>query len=94
MEIKIKKDICELLRESTYNHNYYLLPAGIFIDTHNVIYEICDEEYDSYTYICGDMNEMPFADDSEHVRIPSYCGFNQCKDYIIIDTTRVGQYNT
>ena len=94
MEIQIKKEICELLRESVYNHNYYLLPDGILIDSHSVIYEICDEEYDSYMYILGDMNEVPFEDDSDHTRIPSNYGFDQCKDYIVIDTTRIGQYNT
>ena len=60
----------------------------------NVIYEICDENYDSYDYVLGKDTEGEFKDDENHERFPSSYGFEYLEDKIVIEIDRKGEYNT
>jgi len=58
--IKINNKKCTHLKNiSKYNHNYYELP--IEIDGCRVLFEECDENYDSYTYHLGNLIDGKFV---------------------------------
>ena len=94
-EITVLKSSCEHLEKiSCYNSNYYKLPEDKEIKGCNVILEVCDEDYDDYTYILGKESENKFEDDSKHLRYPSSYNTDKLNDKIIIELDREGEYNT
>ena len=59
MIIEIPVASCEHLKSiSCYNNNYYKLPFKI--NDYDVIFEHCDEEYNSYMYFLGTEEEGEF----------------------------------
>lgn len=75
---------CKHIKEiSKYNYNYYKLPYEI--EGNDVILEICEEDYDSYTYILGKSSEGDFGKNYNHLFYSCYYGFDKCNDFIILD---------
>lgn len=90
MNITISLKECFHLKErSNYNHNYYKLPYEV--SGYNCILEICEEEYDSYLYVLGDIKNVPFNQyDINTVFVYSPYGSDICLENISFD---IDDYN-
>ena len=94
-EIHIPLSMCKHLVEiSHYNHNYYLVPPVHAFGECNVVLEICNEDYDDYTYVLGRLDEGAFDGDENHRRFPSSYGFNELNNRIVVEMDRGGELNT
>lgn len=84
-KIEISLSTCTHLASiSHYNHNYYYIP--VIVDGCNVVLEICDEEYDSYEYYLGKLEEGAFSkNDPDRTFYSCEFGFEKCYRNIILD---------
>ena len=95
-EITIYEKYCTHLENiSRYNHNYYKLPDGVYINGFNVILENCDEEYDSYEYVLGKEEQGAFTASAENPIMGCNYGSNTLKfEKFILDFDLLNKPNT
>lgn len=83
-KIVISLSTCVHLEDiSRYNHNYYQIPVEV--DGCNVVLEVCDEEYNSYDYYLGSLEEGAFPDNYDRPFYGCEYGFDMCRENIILD---------
>jgi len=85
MILRIDIGNCEHLKNiSCYNNNYYKLPLDI--DECNIVYEKCNEDYNSYMYLLGNEEEGKFGIDNAKEYYSADNHNDECLGVLVFDS--------